>query len=269
LQKLTTSALRPKPMRLTPAERKRIAVTAAAKRWGKALEPAAALDASLVQLEPSDAIILAAARIFGEHGFEKPTMKEIADAAGVGIQTIYRCFPNKRALYTECCTNIFDLYSAYFVALLAGGSTPAERVYALVLGDCFVHLNPDLTRLIHRPILDQDREIIEAISAFAEVHEFMGKLKAQMQLLHPEDHEMKSYVLLGTVLGMSQLQPIARASRALADTLASVEVLAATCLRSVLPSIAWAAVRATVTFYPLDIANELQARRHRIQLASR
>jgi AcrR family transcriptional regulator len=256
-------------MRLTPAERKRIAVTAAAKRWGKALEPVAALDASLTQLEPSDAIILASARIFGEHGFEKPTMKEIALAAGVGIQTIYRCFPNKRALYTACCTTIFELYSGYFVDLLAAGSTPEQRVHGLVLGDCFVHLNPDMTRLIHRPILDQDREIIQAISTLSEVHEFMGRLQAQMRLLQPADYEMKSFVLLGTVLGMSQLQPIASASRALVDTLASVEALADTCLRSVLPSIEWAAIRPTVTFYPLDLTGELQSRRRRIQLASR
>jgi AcrR family transcriptional regulator len=268
LEKSTTKALRPKPMRLTPAERKRIAMTAAAKRWGNALEPVPALEGSLAQLEPWDAIILASARIFGEHGFEKPTMKEIADAAGVGIPTIYRCFPNKRALYTECCTTIFDLYSAYFVDLLDGGSTPAERVYALVLGDCFVHLNPGMTRLIHRPILDQDREIIQAISNFAELHEFTGKLRAQIRLLDPRDYEMKSFVLLGTVLGMSQLQPIAGASRALVDTLSSVEALASTCLGSVFPAVDWAAVRGAVTFYPLDLAHELQARRQRVEFAA-
>lgn len=256
-------AMLPKPMRLTPAERKRIARAGAAKRWGKKLVGVRQGSKPLAELEPSDAIIVAAARIFGDQGFEKPTMKEIAEAAGIGIPTIYRCFPNKRAMYVQCCAQIFDLYSRYFVDLLFNGSTAAEKIYAYVLGDCFVHLNPNMTRLIHRPVLDNDREIINTISSLESFIGFTSALNRQMDLLLPSRKKdgIESFVLMGTVLGISQLRPIATVSTLLGDTLESVEQLAATCLHSLFPSFDWKSIRRTTKFHTLDIQHELIATR--------
>jgi AcrR family transcriptional regulator len=49
-------------------------------------------------LDTVDAILVAAARIFGTWGWEKATTNRIAEAAGVSIGSLYQYFPNKLAL---------------------------------------------------------------------------------------------------------------------------------------------------------------------------
>jgi AcrR family transcriptional regulator len=43
-------------------------------------------------------LLAEAERRFGEHGYETTSMNEIAEAAGVGVGTLYHHFPDKRAL---------------------------------------------------------------------------------------------------------------------------------------------------------------------------
>lgn len=48
------------------------------------------------------AILEATRDQLGEHGYERLSIQHIADAAGVGKQTVYRWWPSKRALVAEC-----------------------------------------------------------------------------------------------------------------------------------------------------------------------
>src|SRR3954453_22351273 len=43
----------------------------------------------------------AAYRLFSEHGYPRTTLAEIAAAAGVSVETVYKTFGNKRALLKE------------------------------------------------------------------------------------------------------------------------------------------------------------------------
>jgi AcrR family transcriptional regulator len=58
----------------------------------------------------------AAAELTQQQGFERTTMAEVAHQAGVGTGTLYRHFPDKRALLLE----LFDLWSERVVADRAG-----------------------------------------------------------------------------------------------------------------------------------------------------
>lgn len=54
---------------------------------------------SLATLDPTARTIVTAARTcFTERGFSNTTMQDIADAAGVGVATVYRRFRHKRNL---------------------------------------------------------------------------------------------------------------------------------------------------------------------------
>jgi AcrR family transcriptional regulator len=52
-------------------------------------------------------ILEAAERLFSERSFGQTQISEIAKAAGVGIGTFYRYFPDKEALLTELLTTLF------------------------------------------------------------------------------------------------------------------------------------------------------------------
>jgi AcrR family transcriptional regulator len=58
-------------------------------------------------LENRRRVIEAAARVFAVHGLEAP-VEEIARAAGVGMGTVYRRFPNKEALIEELVSEFFE-----------------------------------------------------------------------------------------------------------------------------------------------------------------
>lgn len=53
--------------------------------------------------ELSAQIVSAATQLFAEQGFHGPTVREIADAAGVALPALYRLFVDKRDLYVKCC----------------------------------------------------------------------------------------------------------------------------------------------------------------------
>ena len=58
-------------------------------------------------LENRRRVLEAAARIFAVHGLDAP-VEEIAHAAGVGMGTVYRRFPNKEALIEEIVSEFFE-----------------------------------------------------------------------------------------------------------------------------------------------------------------
>jgi AcrR family transcriptional regulator len=51
-------------------------------------------------------VLNAATEVFAEHGLEAP-VEEIASAAGVGMGTLYRRFPNKEALIQQLVRDVF------------------------------------------------------------------------------------------------------------------------------------------------------------------
>src|ERR1700761_5435969 len=71
---------------ISPSERKRIAALGAARRWGNVKKPTKTANAH-ADIEPTEAILMAAIRIFAAEGPERPTLKQIAAKAGVGMQT--------------------------------------------------------------------------------------------------------------------------------------------------------------------------------------
>jgi len=52
--------------------------------------------------ELSQTIMSAATQLFADKGYAEPSIREIADAAGVALPTLYRLFVDKRDLYVQC-----------------------------------------------------------------------------------------------------------------------------------------------------------------------
>ena len=100
--------------------------------------PLGLLPDGLGDLDPTARAIVTAARTcFTERGFQNTTMQDIADAAGVGVATVYRRFGHKRNLVR---LTIIDesLRLGTLVSDVAGRAATPEEGIAEVFA-AFVH----------------------------------------------------------------------------------------------------------------------------------
>lgn len=67
-------------------------------------------------------ILVAAERSFADLGYDATTMEEVARASGSSIGSVYRFFPDKRALFTAVARRYEEAARAHFTGLIAGAS---------------------------------------------------------------------------------------------------------------------------------------------------
>lgn len=92
--------------------------------------PTAAAIAVWSALTPADKrerLLSAAADVFARHGLDAP-MSEVAEAAGAGVASVYRCFPSKHELLANLVTRRMDEIAA---AAIQAVEQPGDRWSAL------------------------------------------------------------------------------------------------------------------------------------------
>jgi AcrR family transcriptional regulator len=72
-------------------------------------------------------LLSAAADVFARHGLDAP-MSEVAEAAGAGVASVYRCFPSKHELLASLVTRRMDEITAVAVQAI---ERPGDRWSAL------------------------------------------------------------------------------------------------------------------------------------------
>ena len=103
--------------------------------------------------ETVDAILDAAAQVFGKHGYASGTTNRIAERAGVSIGSVYEYFPNKDAILVALAERHLDLMTRDVEALLRDALDADEGLDTLlrrfVEAMLEVHeRNPDLHRVV-------------------------------------------------------------------------------------------------------------------------
>ena len=89
-------------------------------------------------------ILDAAARVFGDVGYEAATTEAIAERAGTSVGSIYQFFPNKRALFDAIATHCNERSRAAFDELVSRGPLPSSwRELMERSVDVFVSLNDE------------------------------------------------------------------------------------------------------------------------------
>ena len=86
----------------------------------KAFDPDAALDAAL--------------EAFWERGYEKTSLDDLIDATGVGRQSLYDTFGDKRAIYLRALERYREMTQAGLRNTLAGGASIRDGVRAVLFG---------------------------------------------------------------------------------------------------------------------------------------
>lgn len=157
------------------------------------------------------AILDAARELFTAHGYDRTSMRMIAQRIAYSPTTIYLYFKDKDAIFQALHGEAFQMLAAR-MAPLAHVSDPLERLTAM--GKVYLEFvtdNPelyDLMFIMKAPMqaLEENKELWkEGDMVFkvlqATVHEAMQK-----GLLRPSDPEITSFLIWSTVHGMAALQ---------------------------------------------------------------
>jgi AcrR family transcriptional regulator len=100
-----------------------------------------------------DAILAATVRLVGEHGISAVSMSQVATAAGIGRATLYKYFPDVRAILTAWHERQVAAHLAELTAARDGGGDAAGRVAAVLETYARLaheHHGSEIVALLHR-----------------------------------------------------------------------------------------------------------------------
>lgn len=107
-----------------------------------------------------DAILEAAESVFGERGFRKATLEDVASAANVSRPLVYRYFGDKRGLFAEVVDRVLREWNEVLVAEAARTTPGTSHTLRLVLLAC---LDFARTRTVLRGLLVRDTRLVRSL----------------------------------------------------------------------------------------------------------
>jgi AcrR family transcriptional regulator len=129
-----------------------------------------------IEISTRDKILKAAQKLFARNGYDGTTTKELAEKSGIAEGTLFRHFPNKKAILVEVATQGWvDLLTDLLTELseIASYEAISQVMYKrmLRLGDnydmmrvCFmeVQLHQDLRERIQSEVVEKMTDVAEA-----------------------------------------------------------------------------------------------------------
>ncbi len=102
--------------------------------------------------EVREAILDAAAALVAERGLLSVTMSQIAETTGIGRATLYKYFPDVEAIMVAWHDRQVSAHMHHLVSLPDQGSSPGERLAAVLTGYAIMsrqHDGTELSALLH------------------------------------------------------------------------------------------------------------------------
>lgn len=156
--------------------------------------------------ERLERILDAAARVFGEVGYEAATTEAIALAADTSIGSVYRFFPNKKALFAALYTRYLEKVRTLFDVVAADGddSVPWEDVVGTMIdGFAAFHDSEPGFRAVWLSLALTDQMIVEGEALNRELAERLEPLFARrFPHLRPADRRVVATVAVEAVSAM-------------------------------------------------------------------
>ncbi len=102
-------------------------------------------------------VVLGAARVFAERGYDQTSVPELAEALGQAAGSRYHNIPSKEHLLRAICDQLMDPLLEQAEALLAQPREPAEQLRALVR----LWVEHVVAHRDHMLVFQQERHVIE------------------------------------------------------------------------------------------------------------
>jgi len=107
-------------------------------------------------------VVLGAARVFAERGYDQTSVPELAEALGLAAGSLYHYFGGKEQLLRAICDQLMDPLLEQAEALLAEPREPAEELRALVR----LWVEHVVAHRAHMLVFQQERHVIERGAAW-------------------------------------------------------------------------------------------------------
>lgn len=110
-------------------------------------------------------ILLAAERVFVEHGYEGATIRKIAEEVGLSSTALYMHFADKAEILHEICRGAFEALTAANAAILDAPGTPEARLRRMLQAYVdFGFAHPNAYRLIYLTRPSEAREGAQSVA---------------------------------------------------------------------------------------------------------
>jgi AcrR family transcriptional regulator len=164
------------------------------------------------------AILQAAVQLFGDKGYERTSIDELARAAGVGKGTIYSYFQTKSEIFLAFCEDELDHVYAEVTEKTRADASLTEQLMALFMGEFrYVTRHKDFGRLLLREMIfpkeltverskDLDNRYIDFLSAMCKKAQERGELRRDVDLLFVCGHFYALYLITVSAWYMDRLQ---------------------------------------------------------------
>ena len=107
-------------------------------------------------------VVLGAARVFAERGYDQTSVPELAEALGLAAGSLYHYVPSKEELLRAICDQLMDPLLEQAEALLAEPREPDEQLRALVR----LWVEHVVAHRDHMLVFQQERHLIERGAAW-------------------------------------------------------------------------------------------------------
>ena len=126
-----------------------------------------------------DYVLRTAARLFLQHGIEPVKMTDIADAAGVGVASVYRYFETKNNLAIEVGTALWQAFGVSFARVVKKATTEQTGLARM--------------RMLFEQFATTFRRSPEAIAFLDEIDRIILSGDVESSLVDSYDSEIASY----------------------------------------------------------------------------
>ncbi len=176
--------------------------------------------------------------LFAKHGYDKVSMRQIAEAVGIKAASLYHHFPDKQALYIMALSQAFSKHADFMSESFALKVSPEQRLRQLILQLCtLVSEDQDFSKLMQREIMDGDEKRLQflADNVFGD---FFSDMNALCLSFAPEQNpHLMTVSVLGLVIYHFQLSPIRSFLPGFQDSHNDSEVVAEHIFHLLIPSV--------------------------------
>jgi len=147
--------------------------------------------------------------LFAKYGYDKVSMRQIAEAVGIKAASLYHHFPDKQGLYMEALAQTFSKHADFMNESFTLQASAEQRLRQLIQQLCtLVNEDTDFSRLIQREIMDGDEKRLQFLAdhVFGDFFHDMNELC--LELAPDQDPHLMTVSILGLVVYHYQISSI-------------------------------------------------------------